>query len=92
MGGIYTLAFAKEKKGSTTYTVIDVPKCGFEVMPDGFFMSGGKRTAAGDLAGEITTGMTAYRAEQQYASGTASEPASDTGSAPAADDADSTEW
>jgi len=68
MDGIYTLKFLKEKKGSTTFTVIDTEKSKFEKTPAGFFGDEDVRT----LAGEITTKMTDYRQTQQY-SGTAKE-------------------
>ena len=62
MDGIYTLKFIKEKKGSTTFTVIDVPKCEFTARPADFFADETVKT----LCGDITNGMTEYRAGQQH--------------------------
>ncbi len=62
MDGVYTLKFEKEKKGSTTYTIIDVKKATFTPRPADFFQDETVRT----LAGDITTKMTEWRASQQY--------------------------
>jgi len=71
MDGIYTLKFIKEKKGSTTFIVVDAPKCGYEAINPGEFF--GEPIVAG-LCGDITKGMTEYRTSQQY-KGTTAAPA-----------------
>ena len=62
MDGIYTLKFAKEKKGSTTYTVIDTAKSVFTPRPDNFFSDDDVKTFCSD----ITNKMADYRKGQQY--------------------------
>lgn len=87
MDGIYTLKFVKEKKGSTTFTIIDTTKAEFTPRPADFFQDDSVRTLSGDL----TTKMTEWRASQQYSTPSGEEaPTSPTKSAPAEED--NVEW
>ena len=66
MDGIYTLHFKKEKKGSTTFTVIDTEKSIFTPRPVDFFTD----PKVVEFAGELTKKMAEYRLSQQHTSAT----------------------
>jgi len=61
MDGIYTLKFKKEKKGSTTYTVIDTDASVFTPRPADFFSNPETR----DMISDVAKKMAAWRESLQ---------------------------
>jgi hypothetical protein len=84
LDGLYTLVFKKERKGSTTYTIIDTEKSKIAPLPSDLFTN---EETKGDIS-EITKKMTEYRAGQQY-SATGETPVSSNEDAP---QEDNVEW
>jgi len=62
LDGVYTLTFKKEKKGATTYTVIDVEKSKAAPLPKDLFTNEDTK----NMISDITKKMTEYRAGQQF--------------------------
>jgi len=84
LDGVYTLVFAKEKKGSTTYTVIDTAKSKHAPLPADLFTNDETK----EMISDITKKMTEYRAAKQY-SGDSATSASE---ATAPTEEDDVEW